>query len=159
MFWQPEDVASRRAQEATRAIRARAQAIYEQRGRAEGHALDDWLAAEAQVLGSDHYRQRTRDAEERVGNSCEAALAAGLHQLTEPDGETEGDQDREAKCPPCQFLHMFVRRTGMIHSVCVICKSCIALSPREDALGFAEIVHEDKCSQSRNTETKSHGVA
>lgn len=31
-------------------IRDRAFELYEQRGREDGHALDDWLQAEAQVL-------------------------------------------------------------------------------------------------------------
>ncbi len=30
-------------------IRSRAYELYEQRGRREGHALDDWLQAEAEV--------------------------------------------------------------------------------------------------------------
>jgi hypothetical protein len=33
------------------AIRLRAYSIYEQRGREHGHDLDDWLIAEAQVVG------------------------------------------------------------------------------------------------------------
>jgi hypothetical protein len=33
-------------------IRLRAYAIYEQRGREHGHDLDDWLRAEAEVVGS-----------------------------------------------------------------------------------------------------------
>ena len=33
------------------AIRVRAYQIYEQRGRVEGHALNDWLTAEAQIVG------------------------------------------------------------------------------------------------------------
>ena len=32
-------------------IRARAYEIYEDRGRGDGHALDDWLEAKAEVLG------------------------------------------------------------------------------------------------------------
>jgi hypothetical protein len=32
-------------------IRARAYEIYEERGRGDGHALDDWLEAKAEVLG------------------------------------------------------------------------------------------------------------
>ena len=32
-------------------IRLRAYQLYEQRGRADGHALDDWLEAKAEVLG------------------------------------------------------------------------------------------------------------
>ena len=32
-------------------IRSRAYSIYEQRGREHGHDLDDWLIAEAEVVG------------------------------------------------------------------------------------------------------------
>ena len=31
-------------------IRVRAYELYEQRGRIDGHALDDWLQAEAEIL-------------------------------------------------------------------------------------------------------------
>ena len=31
-------------------IRRRAYELYEQRGREEGHAMDDWLRAEAEIL-------------------------------------------------------------------------------------------------------------
>ena len=34
-------------------IRRRAYELYEQRGRADGHALDDWVEAEAEVLEPD----------------------------------------------------------------------------------------------------------
>ena len=33
------------------AIRSRAYSIFEQRGRGHGHDLDDWLIAEAEVVG------------------------------------------------------------------------------------------------------------
>jgi hypothetical protein len=33
------------------AIRVKAYEIYEQRGRQEGHAIEDWLRAEAQLTG------------------------------------------------------------------------------------------------------------
>jgi hypothetical protein len=32
-------------------IRSRAYELYEQRGRADGHELDDWVQAESEVLG------------------------------------------------------------------------------------------------------------
>ena len=38
--------------EAEDAIRRRAYEIYEQRGRADGFELDDWVQAETEVLGS-----------------------------------------------------------------------------------------------------------
>lgn len=37
-------------------IRARAYQLYEQRGRQDGFAQDDWLQAEAEVLGQDTRR-------------------------------------------------------------------------------------------------------
>ena len=37
--------------ESQEAIRSRAYSIYEQRGREHGHDLDDWLIAEAEVVG------------------------------------------------------------------------------------------------------------
>ena len=33
-------------------IRLRAYQLYDQRGKIEGHALDDWLQAEAEILGT-----------------------------------------------------------------------------------------------------------
>jgi hypothetical protein len=33
-------------------IRLRAYELYEARGREDGHALDDWLQAEAEILGT-----------------------------------------------------------------------------------------------------------
>jgi hypothetical protein len=35
-------------------IRQRAYALYEARGRGDGHDLDDWLKAEAEILGTQH---------------------------------------------------------------------------------------------------------
>ncbi len=40
-------------------IRLRAYQLYEERGRTDGHALDDWLQAEAEILST---RGRPRDA-------------------------------------------------------------------------------------------------
>lgn len=36
------------------AVRKRAYELYEQRGREEGHALEDWLAAEAELTSPKH---------------------------------------------------------------------------------------------------------
>jgi hypothetical protein len=36
----------------TQEIRFRAYELYEKRGRGDGHALDDWLQAEAELLGN-----------------------------------------------------------------------------------------------------------
>jgi hypothetical protein len=38
------------------AIRCRAYELYEQRGRGDGHALDDWLRAEREIKGSRSWR-------------------------------------------------------------------------------------------------------
>jgi hypothetical protein len=35
-----------------RKVRSRAQQIYEDRGQGEGHALEDWVQAESEVLGN-----------------------------------------------------------------------------------------------------------
>lgn len=35
-----------------RAVRQRAYELYEQRGRRDGHALDDWLVAESEIAAS-----------------------------------------------------------------------------------------------------------
>ncbi len=37
--------------DAEQKIRLRAYELYEKRGRIDGHALDDWLEAEAEILG------------------------------------------------------------------------------------------------------------
>jgi hypothetical protein len=42
-------------------IRQRAHVLYEQRGRIEGFALDDWLQAEAEILGAQK-QQKVRAA-------------------------------------------------------------------------------------------------
>jgi hypothetical protein len=46
---QPATVTSD-AQELEHQIRLRAQELYEARGREDGHALDDWLHAEAEIM-------------------------------------------------------------------------------------------------------------
>ena len=47
-------------------IRLRAHALYEQRGRVEGFALDDWLKAEGEILGA----QKRRRAKVAIGSQC-----------------------------------------------------------------------------------------
>ena len=47
---QPTSVTSE-PQELEHQIRLRAQELYEARGREDGHALDDWLRAEAEIIG------------------------------------------------------------------------------------------------------------
>jgi hypothetical protein len=47
-------------------IRRRAYELYEQRGRVEGFALDDWLEAEAEILGV----QRQRNVKAAKGSKC-----------------------------------------------------------------------------------------
>ena len=46
---QPTSVTSE-PQELEHQIRLRAQEFYEARGREDGHALDDWLRAEAEIM-------------------------------------------------------------------------------------------------------------
>lgn len=43
--------AQRSAQDIQHQIRERAYELYEQRGRRDGHDLDDWLTAESEVTG------------------------------------------------------------------------------------------------------------
>ena len=47
-------------------IRRRAYELYEQRGRIEGFALDDWLQAEREILGA----QKQRKAKAARGSQC-----------------------------------------------------------------------------------------
>lgn len=47
-------------------IRRRAYELYEERGRADGFALDDWLQAEAEILGA----QKQRKVKAARGSQC-----------------------------------------------------------------------------------------
>jgi hypothetical protein len=47
-------------------IRVRAHELYEQRGRVDGFALDDWLKAEGEILGA----QKQRKAKAVRGLQC-----------------------------------------------------------------------------------------
>jgi DUF2934 family protein len=47
-------------------IRRRAYELYEQRGRVEGFALDDWLQAEREILGA----QKQRKVKAARGSQC-----------------------------------------------------------------------------------------
>ena len=47
-------------------IRKRAYQLYEQRGRVDGFALDDWLQAEGEILGT----QKQRKAKAARGSRC-----------------------------------------------------------------------------------------
>ena len=47
-------------------IRRRAYELYEQRGREDGFALDDWLQAESEILGA----QKQRKAKAARGSQC-----------------------------------------------------------------------------------------
>jgi hypothetical protein len=54
------------AQMVERKVRSRAQQLYEDRGQAERHALEDWVQAEEEVLGSSilgplYHRLKTED--------------------------------------------------------------------------------------------------
>jgi len=48
---EPSRKKSKSATSVEEKIRPRAYELYEQRGRIDGHALDDWLQAEAGILG------------------------------------------------------------------------------------------------------------
>jgi hypothetical protein len=47
-------------------VRERAYRLYEQRGRIDGLALDDWLQAEREILGA----QKQRKAKAASGSQC-----------------------------------------------------------------------------------------
>jgi hypothetical protein len=47
----PAEQAARRAETHQGRVAQRAYELYEQRGRQEGHSLEDWLNAERQLLG------------------------------------------------------------------------------------------------------------
>jgi hypothetical protein len=49
---EPRSGKTRLPSEIEERIRRRAYELYEQRGRVEGFALDDWLQAEAEILGA-----------------------------------------------------------------------------------------------------------
>ena len=67
-----------------RKVRSRAQQLYESRGQSEGHALEDWFQAEAEILEDSrvaalyrHLRSREEDTEnhsEEVASVCEAGV-------------------------------------------------------------------------------------
>jgi hypothetical protein len=48
---EPLQMSTSDPQELEHRIRQRAQALYEQRGREDGHDLDDWLQAEKEITG------------------------------------------------------------------------------------------------------------
>ena len=47
-------------------IRLRAYQLYEERGKIEGHALDDWLQAEAEVLGAKKRGSKSKQIQTRA---------------------------------------------------------------------------------------------
>ncbi len=49
---EPRQMSTSDPQELEHRIRQRAQALYEQHGREDGHDLDDWLQAEKEITGS-----------------------------------------------------------------------------------------------------------
>ena len=54
-------------------VRQRAYQLYEQRGRLDGHDLDDWLQAEAEILG--RKPATSASAAERDHEAADAAAA------------------------------------------------------------------------------------
>jgi hypothetical protein len=47
-------------------IRLRAYELYEERGKIEGHASDDWLQAEAEVLGAKKHGSKSKRSRRRT---------------------------------------------------------------------------------------------
>jgi len=47
-------------------IRLRAYQLYEERGKIEGHALDDWLQAEAEILGAKKHGSKSKRSQRRT---------------------------------------------------------------------------------------------
>ncbi len=46
-------------------IRLRAYQLYEEHGRIDGHASDDWLQAEAEVLGAEKHGSKSKQIQRR----------------------------------------------------------------------------------------------
>jgi len=46
-------------------IRLRAYQLYEEHGRIDGHASDDWLQAEAEVLGAKKHGSKSKQIQRR----------------------------------------------------------------------------------------------
>ena len=67
-----------------RKVRSRAQQLYESRGQSDGHELEDWFQAEAEILEDSrvaalyrHLRSREEDSQNRsqeVASVCEAGV-------------------------------------------------------------------------------------
>ena len=69
------------------AIRRRAAELYQLRGQAEGHDLEDWCQAEAEIL-----RETTPDPVRRaVVVNFDGVVYTGEYELTSADGYTPGE--------------------------------------------------------------------
>ena len=58
-----------------RKVRSRAQQLYETRGQGDGHALQDWVQAESEVLGNSilaplYHRMKTEKPESNADGNC-----------------------------------------------------------------------------------------
>src|SRR5271169_320580 len=62
----------------TERIRQRAYQLYEERGRIDGHASDDWLQAEAEVLGAKAALNRNRFQFRIADRTADTGLCRGL---------------------------------------------------------------------------------
>jgi len=51
--------------DAEETIRLRAYQLYEERGRIDGHTSDDWLQAEAEVLGAKKHGSKSKQIQRR----------------------------------------------------------------------------------------------
>jgi len=78
-----------RTPQAEEAIRRRAERLYEQRGRAPGHEVEDWLQAEKEVLQEIELTQSPRPAYVvvRYGGS----LYTGEYDAKQSDGYARGE--------------------------------------------------------------------
>jgi Protein of unknown function (DUF2934) len=61
-----------------RKVRSRAQQLYETRGEVDGHALQDWVQAEAEVLGNSILAPLYRRSRETNPDSAKAGSEASL---------------------------------------------------------------------------------
>jgi hypothetical protein len=65
-FREPRSRKTSSSNDITERIRRRAYELYEQRGREDGFALDDWLQAEAEILG----KQKGQKVKAARGSQC-----------------------------------------------------------------------------------------
>jgi len=57
---------SKSVSDAEEKIRLRAYQLYEERAKVEGHALDDWLQAQAEILGAKKHGSKSKRSRRRT---------------------------------------------------------------------------------------------